>query len=168
MSKKSVAKENVIGRMQRLSSGLRQHLSGQVLLLAGASVKADDLVSELDGYVVQLNSTDASEAAWHAQVATTRTLEDSQINPRVSALETYLESLYGPTSATLTDFGLTPRKSKARTVLSKAQAIAKSAATRVARHTLGPREKASIHGTVPPESNPPTPTPSPDAPKRNS
>jgi hypothetical protein len=174
MSTKSESKQNVIGRMQRLATGLRQHLSGQLLLLAGKSVKADDLVSQLDGYVAQLAATFASEATWHAQVLATRTMEDSQINPQVSALETYLLSLYGPTSPTLSDFGLTPRKARARTVKSKAEALDKSAATRVARHTLGPRQKASIHGAVPPESSPPaassppsSPT-SPDAPKRNS
>jgi hypothetical protein len=165
---KRVSKQYVIGRMQRLSAGLRQHLSGQLLTLAGQSVKVEDVLDELDGYVGQLNTTDAAHANWLAEVKATQVLEDGKINPRVAALENYLRSLYGASSQTLDSFGMTPRKVRARTVRAKAESAAKSAATRVARHTLGPRQKAAIHGVVaPPSETAPPATPSAEAMKRD-
>jgi hypothetical protein len=50
--------------------------------------------------------------------------------------------------ATLADFGLAPRKSNAKTVQTKATAVAKNLATRKARGTMGKKQKASIKGHV--------------------
>ena len=175
MSSKKTSKQNTIGKVQKLSAGIRQYLSGKVLTLAGKSVTAEDLLKGLDGYVAQLNSTDAAHASWIAEVQTTAALETGEINPQIEALESYLRSLYGATSQTLVSFGLTPKKAPKRTSAEKAETAAKSAATRVARHTLGPKQKASIHGVVAPPagesqspSNPQQPTTSADAIKRNS
>jgi hypothetical protein len=82
----------------------------------------------------------------------------------------------------LADFGITPPK--ARTPLSadqKAAAVAKRKATRAIRHTLGPKQKKNIKGTVPatapqnsapPATTPATPstatTPAAPAPKAGS
>ena len=55
MTKKKGSKQNVIGKMQRLSAGLRQNLSGQLMVLAGESMKVADLLTEFDAYVAQLN-----------------------------------------------------------------------------------------------------------------
>jgi hypothetical protein len=155
-NKKKGSKQNVIGRMQKLSAGIRQYLAGKLLVLAGKSITAEDLLKEFDDYVAQLNSTDAAHANWLAEVETTEALEVAKIDPDVAALENYLRSLYGASSQTLTSFGLTPKKTKARTVAEKAETAAKQAATRVARHTLGPKQKASIHGAVSPASEPTT------------
>jgi hypothetical protein len=174
MSKRS-SKQNVIGKMQKLSAGMRQYLSGQVLTLAGKPVKVADLLTEFDAYVAQLSSTDVAHGAWLAEVEATEAMENSAVDPHVLALEAYLRSFYGPTSQTLIAFGLTPRKVKERSSAEKAETAEKAAATRVARHTLGPKQKASIHGVVaPPASEPSTPSnpqpasPTADAIKRNS
>jgi hypothetical protein len=166
MSTRSTAKQNVIGKLQRLSAGLRKLLGGQTIVLAGKSVKVDDLLKVFDAYIAQLATTDQAHSDWLTQVAVTRAMENGQVNPQVASLEDYLRSFYGPTSQTLTSFGLAPRKARARTAKTNIEAAEKNAATRVARHTLGPRQKAAIHGTEPAETTPPT-TPTPDAPKRN-
>jgi hypothetical protein len=54
----------------------------------------------------------------------------------------------GPTSQTLSQFGFEPRKPRKRTAVAKAAAAQKSRATRAERHTMGPRQKAAIRGTV--------------------
>jgi hypothetical protein len=164
MSKRS-SKQDVIGKMQKLSAGMREYLSGQVLTLAGKQVKVADLLTEFDAYVAQLNSTDMARGAWLAQVEATTAMETGAVDAHVSLLEAYLRTFYGPTSQTLIAFGLAPRKVRERTAAEKAETAAKSAATRVARHTLGPKQKASIHGVVQPAS---TPTAIADAIKRDS
>jgi hypothetical protein len=156
MTNKKGSKQNVIGKMQRLSAGLRQNLSGQVLVLAGKSVKIADLLTEFDDYVAQLNATDVARGAWLTQVEATAVMEDTAVDAHVSLLESYLRTYYGPTSQSLIEYGLTPRKVRERTGAEKVEAAAKSAATRVARHTLGPRQKAGIHGSVPPAPQSPS------------
>jgi hypothetical protein len=166
---KRVSKQNVIGKMQKLSAGMRQYLVGQVLTLAGKPVKVADLLTEFDTYVAQLTATDVARGAWIAQVEATTAMEENAVDAHVSLLENYLRTYYGPSSQTLIAYGLTPRKVRARTVAEKAETAVKSAATRVARHTLGPRQKDAIHGAVEPEPSTPAaaPTASPDAAKRN-
>jgi hypothetical protein len=173
MSKRT-SKGSAMLKVQKLSAGMRQYLSGQVLTLAGKPVKVADLLTEFDGYIAQLTATDVARGAWLAQVDATTVMEDSAVNTHVSLLESYLRTYYGPTSQTLIAYGLTPRKARDRTGAEMVETAAKSAATRVARHTLGPKQKASIHGVVaPPASEPsspqqPTASPNADAPKRSS
>jgi hypothetical protein len=162
--RKKKSKQNMIGQVQQLSAGIRQYLSGKVLTLAGKTVTAEQLLDGLDRYVAQLNSTDAAHASWIAEVRATEALETTEINPQIDALEHYLRGLFGSTSQTLVSFGLAPKRPPSRTVAEKAETAAKSAATRVARHTLGPRQKASIHGAATPPAAEPTPPATPPAP----
>jgi len=66
----------------------------------------------------------------------------------------------GQNSTGFASLGFEPRTPKKATPAVKVEAIAKGAATREARHTTGPKQKAKIHGTVPE----PTPAPSPVTP----
>jgi hypothetical protein len=76
--------------------------------------------------------------------------------------------LYGARSQTLLDFGITPAKVPVRTAASKVAAAAKGAATRLARHTMGTKQKAAIHGTVAPAAPVPPAAPAPAAPAQAS
>jgi hypothetical protein len=166
MSARSKSKANVIVKLQKLSIGLRQYLSGQVLTLAGKKLTVEELLQDIDGYVAQLNSADAAHVAWILEVEAARAMASGKINPEISALENYLRSLYGTSSEALNNFGLAPRKVRPRPIKEMAESIDKAAATRVARHTLGPRQKAKIHGVVAVEPTPPPAVASAEVPKR--
>jgi hypothetical protein len=64
-------------------------------------------------------------------------------------VKSFLRALYGAGNEALADFGMTARPPRKPTVPTKAAAVEKSAATRTARHTLGTRQKAAIHGAPP-------------------
>jgi hypothetical protein len=72
-------------------------------------------------------------------------------------------------SSVLADFGFTPQKVPAITAEAQATAVEKNRATRAARHTMGPKQKKLVTGTVAPTTAPspatpaPTPAPSPAA-----
>lgn len=66
----------------------------------------------------------------------------------------------GQNTTGFASLGFEPRTAKKPTPAVKTVAIAKGTATRVARHTTGPKQKAKIHGTVPE----PAPAPSPVTP----
>jgi hypothetical protein len=55
-----------------------------------------------------------------------------------------------PSQVPFSDFGIAPRKPRAAlTTEAEGDRIEKWRATRVARHTMGKKEKAKIKGTVP-------------------
>jgi hypothetical protein len=67
-------------------------------------------------------------------------------------LTTYILGSYGASALQmLQDFGFTPPKPRGgrKTASSKAQAVVQAKATRVARHTMGKRQKSKIKGSVP-------------------
>ena len=76
----------------------------------------------------------------------------------IAVLHAFVVNQFGATNGALADFGMKPRTTKQRTSAQKAETAQKAAATRTARHTVGPRQKAQIHGA-------PAPT-TPDAPKK--
>ena len=59
---------------------------------------------------------------------------------------------YGNNPAVLAEFGLAARKVGTRSVATKQAAIIQAKATRVARNTMGPRQKEQIKGVVAPAS----------------
>ena len=140
-----------------MSAGLLKHYAGKSLVLGNASVTVDDLVGSFTSYQAQLNAAAAQRAAWLAATKAVEELEETQINPALVNLHRYLEGVYGVAGAPLADFGMTPRQPAQRSVKAKAEAIDKSLATRVARHTLGERQKAAIHGAA----SSPAPAPAP-------
>jgi hypothetical protein len=67
------------------------------------------------------------------------------------ALKAWVINTFGASSQQAIDFGFPPPKVPARTVGSKANAVALGKATREARHTMGPKEKGSANPLVPTE-----------------
>jgi hypothetical protein len=153
MRRRKISAEKTIGRMKTTAGGLKQLLAGQTLILNGSPLKVDDLIAEIDSYIAQLGTTAKAHASWLAEVRTTRRAE-TQLSTRLAALHTYLAATLGAASPTLVHFGFEPRKPPKRTVRAKAVVVAKSLATRAQRHTMGPRQKAQIHGTVTPDDKP--------------
>jgi hypothetical protein len=162
MSNSNSSKASLIARINSMIAGLQKNLTGQTLVLGGSSITVSDLIAKLTAVVAQLNATTAAKVAWQAQVQASNTLETTEFDPLWAALGHCLEGMYGPTSTALAEFGIKPRKPPERTVKSKAVSVERNLATRAARGTKGARQKASIHGTVPPAA--PTP-PSGEAPQ---
>ena len=110
---------------------------------------------------------ESARAAWQTAVQADRALED-KTKPFVAALRGSLLASFAGNIDALAKFGLLPRQKPVTTPEVKVAAAAKAKATRAARHTMGPKEKAKIKGTVTPTapatSSPTAPAPSPTQP----
>jgi hypothetical protein len=73
------------------------------------------------------------------------------------ALKAWVINTFGASSQQAIDFGFPPPKVPARTVETKANAVALGKATRVARHTMGPKKRLEIKGTLPVSTAPAAP-----------
>ena len=88
------------------------------------------------------------------------------LRSQMAAYVAYVKATFGASPDVLADFGLKPKKARAPlTIAQLTAAAAKRAATRAARHTMGPKKKLSVKGTITTIVTPPTaPTPAPVAP----
>jgi hypothetical protein len=119
------------------------------LVIASVVVQKTDIVATLQSRIDSRKTVQSARAAWQTAVQADRTLKD-KTNPFVASLRGSLLASFAGNIDTLAKFGLTPRQKPVTTPAVKVAAAAKAKATRAARHTLGPKEKAKITGTVTP------------------
>ncbi len=144
----SYNRATIVNGLRQAMSGLKKHFgSAPTLLIEGKAMKPDDVIAQLQGAIDAIDASIAAEAAFHAQVdaqraaiATARVL--------VRGLKGTVRTQLGTSLAVQTDFGFVEKTPKVLTPEEKAAAVAKGKATRAARGTKGPRQKAKIKGSV--------------------
>jgi hypothetical protein len=149
MSTPKVTKVTLAQRVRDLIAGTQKHSPNGQLTLGGETFTAQALVQVLQSLGDSLSTVDAAKASWKGALKNLADVK-AKVGPTIKAYRSWVVATYGNTPATLADFGLAPPK--AHTPLSadkQAAAVAKRKATRAARHTLGPKQKKDIKGTVP-------------------
>jgi hypothetical protein len=121
------------------------------ITLGGEAYKAKDLQQQLQAEVDAASTTQSAKTAWQQAVLAEEKVATQAALLR-KALRAYLIGTYGAKSATVAEFGLAPKEATVD-VATKALAIQKRAATRVARGTMGSKQKKGIKGTVPAASS---------------
>jgi len=144
-----VAKKTMRDRCRMAIAGIDKNLaSAPTLSLDGAERTPAEVTQELGDYVEATNKTRAARAAWIDAVRD----EEAKLavaRARLAALRTLVAMKYGnDAAASLGEFGFAPHKRGQKTVETKAAAIAKAAATRKARKTMGPRQRDAVKGQV--------------------
>lgn len=92
----------------------------------------------------------AAQTAEAARTAAVKADRDERTNTAafVQAFRRIVVGMFQQAPDTLAVFGLTAPKARKTSVATKATAVAKNKATRVARGTVGPKKKLSIKGTA--------------------
>ncbi len=136
---------------QKLIDGLTQHASTiPSIAIGGTTYTTAAIIAVLQARIATGNAVTSTRATWQAAVQADRDKQD-QSQAFVSGLRTALQVAFAGQIEPLADFGLAPPKPQPhRTPEQKALQAKKAAATRAARHTMGPKQKAAIKGTVPP------------------
>jgi len=133
----------------------------------GAMLTAKDIVDTLQSRIDSARAVLSSRATWQAAIRSDETLRDTT-KTFVSGVKQGVLVGFAGHLDTLADFGLTARAKRVVTPGEKLATVIKAKATRVARHTMGPKQKAAIKGTVTPTAPataaPPAPTPTPTPP----
>jgi len=137
----------LLTKIPLLKSGLAKHFAGKLLTLNNVAISVEEASAQLTTYADSITANATSHAAWQARVQQTDALAPAG-DALVMAIENLARVTFGTASDSLADFGLKPRAAAKKSVAVQAEAIERGAATRVARHTVGPNEKAKIHGTA--------------------
>jgi hypothetical protein len=129
-----------------LLEGLLKHAQAvPSLLIAGVWIPNGDMIAALQARLDTAEAVRSTRAIWMAAVQAERA-ERARTRRFVSNLRQVLLVAFDEQVDTLADFGLTPRRQHGRTPDESLAVAAKSRATRAARHTLGPKQRAAIQG----------------------
>jgi hypothetical protein len=148
---------SLVAEATELAAKIESELPGAVFMVKGVKLTLAQAKAKLLAYVTAVQSTNGGRATVHDLVgAESDALDDMRDVTR--AIQSFIISNYGDDATQLGALNLGAKTPAAKTVAVKAEAIAKGKATREVRHTLGPRQKAALHGTAP---TPPAPAPTP-------
>jgi hypothetical protein len=148
-----------------LASGLQKNTQKiSSLFINGAPMPVADILAILQKRLDSGDQVTVTKAAWQHTVQADIDLRE-QTHALLVSVRQALQIAFANSNETLAEYGLKPRRTRARTVEQRVAAAAKAKATRAARHTMGPKQKAQIKGTVevPVTSTPASPAPKPVA-----
>jgi hypothetical protein len=159
-------------RLRKIRAGLQLHEQGAtVITIGGVGHTVTDLLAKIQDDITATDATDKARAEWLQSVQSERD-SHQQVDPLLRGIKQFVMLQYGDSqaaSATLADFGYTPRKVPVRSPTTSVAAANKSRATRKARNTMGAKQKKAVKGDVTgvvvtpvhgtPAPAPPTPTP---------
>jgi hypothetical protein len=141
--------QNRIVGDQNLLGGVKKHIAkADHLVIDGEKFGAAEISSLLQGRIDTAVTVTAAHAAWRAAALEG---QKSEVTTRktVSAIRQTLLIMFASKPDVLKDFGLSPRRAtRALTAVETVQKTEKAKATRKARHTLGPRQKAKVKGNM--------------------
>ena len=148
MGTKSKGRSKIVRAAAKLLEGTHKHLGtgAQVMLLGGTMTPAE-VAARLQRLVDLRAAVDASKALTKANLMTEQA-EAPALQTFVSTYLHFLKAAYGTQPDVLADFGISVRDRTPPTIETQLVAVAKRAATRVARNTMGPRQRLKVKGDV--------------------
>ncbi len=160
MSNKNISSSSRVAADQKLIFGMQKHAASlpATIILAGKAYTQADCANILQARVTTTQLSEAAKAARKKAVQDDHD-EQSATKSFVLDLKAWFILTYSNDPVILSDYGLAPKKKTGvMTAETKVTAADKARATRKARHTVGPKAKKAIKGTLAvPENLPPEP-----------
>jgi hypothetical protein len=136
-------------RVTKALAGVNQYLPAATnLVLNGKSMAQPEIVKALQDVLQLFSDLRSTRATAQAQLKTVRT-ELIPGHALYTALEKAVQAFLGKGNPMLAQFGYALGNRKPRTGATNVKAQAKSQLTRALRHTMGPKQKASIQAVAP-------------------
>ncbi len=147
MGTSNESKAKTLARDQALVVGIPKRMGSAQFLVNEQTLTAAAVVTMLQGRVTAAQNAATSQAAFHAAVKAADAAESATAATVSGVVETIYVA-FGNDAAALADFGLPVRRKGVLTPAQRIAAVAKAKATRAARHTMGPKQKATVTGNV--------------------
>jgi hypothetical protein len=130
-------------------SGIKKYITNSKteIPVAGKMLKTPQVSAVFQNSI----DTRGAVAAKRAELKAAQTARDEAEAERVvtdEALKGYVTNVFGADSTEAHELGYAPKKVAEKSVETKQQAIVRNKATREARNTMGPKQKAKIKGTT--------------------
>jgi len=147
MNRLKMNKSTRLERNQAISIGLRKLPPKTMIPMNGKLVKASDAAEMFESGIESTKHVAAARAAYLQAVARANAAEVT-LRTLIQPIKSFVQHTFGERSHEAAAFGFEPRKPRRVSVEVRCEAVEKLRATRVARGTLGPRQRARIHGHV--------------------
>jgi hypothetical protein len=133
---------------QAMIDGIQKFLAQNAQLSFGSQTKTPAAIIQV--YQDRIHANQAAQAAEAARQAAVKANRDERASTTAitGSFRQMVLAMYSQSPDTLAVFLLKPRKVSVKTPAQKALAAARAKATREARKTMGPKQKAGIKGTV--------------------
>jgi hypothetical protein len=136
--------------LQSLINGIEKNLPNGSFLLGGTTFTTPEVVDFLQSLIDALGTLQSAHSALDDAVSSYQA-QSIKYAPLVKDLKLTLQIQSGDAASTLSDYGLTPRKTPAKMspeiLVARAQ---KAEATRKARNTMGSKQKLKVTGATAP------------------
>jgi hypothetical protein len=150
---------NLIASINHLVSGIKENQPKAVFVLSGTKYTAPELVTLLQEIVTLLEAVPPARGAYLEAAKAADTLV-AQNRGVLRNLKQFLQIQAGDKASVLAAYGLTPAKPLGqRSPAAKVAAADSAKATRVARHTMGKKQKKAITGATAPATPAPASSP---------
>jgi hypothetical protein len=130
-----------------------QYQPGDLFALRSGNYTRDELIAEFQKFIAVAEATKGAHNLWRTAVQDERAFE-VQVRPLRQGVRSIVVARFGSDGTQLMRFGFTQGKQGKKTATTKAAAVDKTKATRVARATKGKKQRKAIKGTVPATSAP--------------
>ena len=158
-----INKANRSNRNRKAIAGVKKHYATTPsITLDGISYAPADIEKALQDPIDAADATASAKAVFDRAVAAD-TAARARGDAVYKGLKTFVTGQFKTSPDTLADFGIALPQRHVPDTATTAGAIAKRAATREARHTMGSQQKKSVKGTVPAAVTSPPSTASPPA-----
>jgi hypothetical protein len=162
----TTGKNTDVALATQLVAGIKEHFSTVSSLTFGnGSFTPAQVEASLQTLIDLRTAVEQAQSVAKAKIVA-EAAQAPSLRSQMAAFVTYVKATFGASPDALADFGLKPRKTRTPLTIDQlATAAAKRAATRAARHTMGPKQKKAVKGTITTIVTPqPTPAPAPVAP----
>ena len=159
----STSKTTLVAQCQAIIAAIATFTVTEYIL-GGKDFPKVDLIAAFQSYLDAVSLTATTKKSYQNAVIA-ETAQTASARSLRALLKVYLQSRFGKNSPELTPFSFSPAKTTTKTVAVKAVAVAKTARTKKALNTMGPKErKAAIKkiAAVPMPEPAPTATASPN------
>jgi hypothetical protein len=162
----NISKTTRSDRNRQMIAGVKKHFANTPsIVVDGTSYTPADIEGVLQTSIDSSDATTAATAVFHKAVAAEKAAH-AKGDSVYRGLRVLLSHQYMAMPDTLADFGVLLPQRQTPNAEAVAGAVAKRAATRVARHTMGKRQKSGIKGQVPATSPTTAPSPTPTTPAK--
>ena len=149
----------VMKALEHLTNGLTDKPPvGLTQITSGGKISTvNEILMELKQYLSVYKNVDKAAQEYKKALQARRQIT-AKVAARVGELQATFKAVLGKESPDLENYGIEPNhKAPPATVEQMAERVAKNKATRLARHTMGPRQKKDVKGPWPPADGQPPP-----------
>lgn len=147
-SQSNPSNATVLTQVQALIAGIQKHFPNGSFTFGNTAYTTATLSQALQSLANAYSDLNAAHARVKEAGLTLTTMQ-TQMEPLMRNCKRFIQSAFGTAPQTLADFGMQPTKARTPlTVEQKAVAAAKLRATRKARGTTSPKQKAAVKGDV--------------------